>query len=111
MKKLLSVIGAITLIATTTTNVAGCGWCGYSPAKNNEDKKIDLNTIITDKNLDSIYIGQTEKVTKNQILEKIKAKNILAAKLTENDFEFIGESATGKNSTIVGRNNYKMKLL
>ncbi len=103
MKKLLSIIGAITLIATTTTNVTGCG---CSTAKNNEDKKIDLNTIITNKNLDSIYIGQAEKVTKNQILEKIKAKNTSAAKLTADDFEFI----TGKNNTIIGRNNYKNEV-
>ncbi|WP_425381180.1 lipoprotein [Spiroplasma endosymbiont of Polydrusus pterygomalis] len=107
MKKLLTMIGAITLGATTTTNVAGCE---CSPTKNNEDKKIDLNTIITDKNLDSIYIGQAEKVTKSQILEKIKAKNTSVAKLTENDFEFIGESATGKNSTIIGKNNYKNEV-
>lgn len=82
MKKLLSILSAMTLIGTTSTSVIACG-----TPDSKKDTRIDLNTIIVVTILDKIVMSET---IPNQIelLDAIKENNPNASTLTESDFEF-----------------------
>ncbi|MBP1528384.1 MAG: lipoprotein, partial [Spiroplasma ixodetis] len=105
MKKLLSMIGAMTLIGTTSTNVIACDG-GNEPKP---ETITDLTSIITTTNLGIIYVGQLEKPNKNQILEAIKKNNPNASSLTQSDFDF-EDTPTATTVIINGKNNYKGKV-
>ncbi|BET37640.1 lipoprotein [Spiroplasma ixodetis] len=107
MKKLLSILGAITLIGTTSTSVIACG--GRNEPSPTSDTRTDLNTVIIKNELGIIYIGQLDKTNKTEILKAIKDKNKEAIDLTEDDFDF-EYSPTATTATIIGKNNYEGKV-
>jgi len=69
----------------------------------------DLNTIITNKNIGNIYVGQDNVPTKTEILNAIKANNPSAQILTLTDFDF-QDLPTATTTTIIGKGNYTGKI-
>ncbi|WJG69227.1 lipoprotein [Spiroplasma ixodetis] len=105
MKKLLSILSAITLIGTTSTNIIACG-DGEKPTPPTPDTRTDLNTIIKTKSLGKIVMTGSIP-TKEELLKSIKDNNSSANSLTISDFNFKQGSPTSTNSIIIGQNNYK----
>lgn len=109
MKKLLSILGAMTLIGTASTSVVACeGWDKQSPTPPTPDTRTNLNTIITKTSLDKIEILGTVPTTK-ELLKGIKENNSKANTLSESDFDFEG-NPTATTATIEGKTNYKGKV-
>ncbi|WJG71315.1 two-component regulator propeller domain-containing protein [Spiroplasma ixodetis] len=100
MKILISILSAIILVGTASTNVIAC---------NNQSLENYLSDKIKNSDLGSIYTGQLNQPNKSQILEAIKTKNVSANELTENDFEF-KNNPSATNVTINGIGKYKGKI-
>ncbi|WP_239498729.1 lipoprotein [Spiroplasma citri] len=98
MKKILSILGAVSLTVTGASSVIACG-CN----KSQQNIKI-LNKIIKCINLGAIFMkGEIPTVT--ELLVYIKAKNSSAIYLTENDFAVKG-TISKTTATIIGKGNF-----
>ncbi|WJG71336.1 lipoprotein [Spiroplasma ixodetis] len=109
MKKLLSMIGAITLIGTASTNIIACKE-GEKPSPNpTPTNKTELKTIITTTQLGLIVMNGNEP-TNQELLDAIKNNNAGARDLPLSAFT-IKDSASSTTATIVGTGTYKGEVI
>ncbi len=106
MRKILSFLAIITLCGITSINVVACH---KAEVPIFPSKKIELDTIILEKNLGTIGFADKLVPTRNELLIAIKNKNADTTKfLMENDFGFKkGSKVLEGQVTIVGKNNYE----
>lgn len=109
MKKLLSMLGAITLIGTTSTNVVACGGEKPSPIS---DTKTDISNKITS----PIALGQLDANTALDFLAKLqtalaKISDLSSIKTTDYDVFKSGTTTAIPDSDITAGNSLNIKIV
>ncbi|WJG70996.1 lipoprotein [Spiroplasma ixodetis] len=110
MKKLLSMLGTITLIGTASTNVIACG--GEKPTPPAPDIRTDINGKITS----PIDLGQLDENTKNGFLTKLQTKLVTLSGLstiTNNDYNVYkaGTTTALHNSDVTAGTSLNIKIV
>lgn len=105
MKKLLSILGAITLIGTSTTSIVACDG-GETPTS---DTKIDISNKITS----PLDLGQLSADTASEFLVKLQAKLVTISglsniKTTDYDVYKAGTTTAIQDSDILTLKEIKM---
>ncbi|WP_339047138.1 lipoprotein [Spiroplasma endosymbiont of Colias croceus] len=110
MKKLLSMIGVMTLIGSASTSVVACG--GENPTPPTPDTRTDIEKKITS----PIALGQLDENTKSDFLAKLQTALARITELntiTPSDYDVYkaGTTTAIQNSDIIAGNSLNIKIV